>query len=305
MPTNGLAGTIGILFPGEMGGSFGRRLRESSFTVVTTTRGRSPRTQKLCREAGLAVLASIDDVIKNSDIVISLVPPGAAETVANDVASIVKRMSRRIIYVDANSISPATLERIAEIFRGVPVDFIDAAIFGLAAQISERGTLYLSGPRAAELGNLFAGVLRVKVVGDSLGLASSLKMIISGIPKGLSALFMETMLLARKMNLLDESLKSCAEIYPSIMEIAARMLPSYPLHSSRRSEESAEVAKTMLMNGITPRITEAVHDLTSELAEIHWADREAVRWTVSEVIEALYQHEASNTRSQTNIPVAS
>src|SRR5437868_2652439 len=131
--------------------------------------------------------------------------------------------------------------------------------------------------------------MRVKVVGELTGQASSLKMIVSGIPKGLSALFMETMLFAQDLHLLSEAIEACDEIYPSIMEVIRRMLPTYPQHAGRRCEELREVEETMLMSGLTPRIVRAVREVTSGLASTVWPNHEAEQWTIADIILEIHK----------------
>jgi len=283
--------TIGILYPGEMGTSFGKLLREAGFCVVTTIEGRSSRTQRLCHEAGLTALASLGEVLERSHIVISLVSPQAALSLARDVAARRERPCRRLLYLDANSISPKTVAQIDEVLRDASVDFVDGAIFGLASQLQKRGTLYLSGSRATELLAQFGSLIAVKVAGEMPGQASALKMIVSGIPKGLSALFIETMLFAQQMDLLDEALRACDEIYPSIMEVINRMLPTYPRHAVRRCEELQEVEETMLRSGMKPRIVHAVREVTSALANVSWPnnDRDFRQWTIPEIVEQIHR----------------
>src|SRR6267154_2109103 len=181
--------TIGILYPGEMGSSFGKLLCEAGFRVITTIEGRSARTHRLCHESGLSVVDSLGEVLELSDVVISLVSPGAALSVAREVAANLDGSSRSLLYIDANSISPMTVTRISEVLCHGTIDFVDASVIGLASQLRQRGTLYLSGSRAKELSGQFEPTLHVKVVGDVPGQASALKMIVSGIPKGLSGLF--------------------------------------------------------------------------------------------------------------------
>jgi 3-hydroxyisobutyrate dehydrogenase-like beta-hydroxyacid dehydrogenase len=280
--------TIGILYSGEMGSSFGKVLHEAGFRVITTVEGRSPRTHRLCHEGGLSVVDSLGEVIERSDVVVSLVSPGAALSVAREVAANIDDSSRSLLYVDANSISPMTVTLISEALSHVAIDFIDASIFGLASQLQQRGTLYFSGSRAKELSGQFESIMRVKVVGDMPGQASALKMIVSGIPKGLSALFLETMLFAQDMHLLSEAIEACDEIYPSIMEVIRRMLPTYPQHAGRRCEELLEVEETMLMSGLTPRILRAVREVTSALANADWPDkRDTQQWTIAEIIRQI------------------
>jgi 3-hydroxyisobutyrate dehydrogenase-like beta-hydroxyacid dehydrogenase len=280
--------TIGILYPGEMGSSFGKLLCEAGFRVITTIEGRSARTHRLCHESGLSVVDSLGEVLELSDVVISLVSPGAALSVAREVAANLDGSSRSLLYIDANSISPMSVARISEVLCHVTIDLLDASIFGLASQLRQRGTLYLSGSRAKELSGQFEPIMRVKVVGDMPGQASALKMIVSGIPKGLSGLFIETMLFAQNMHLLSEVIEACDEIYPSIMEVVRRMLPTYPQHAGRRCEELREVEETMLMNGLTPRILRAVREVTSALANADWPDkRDTQQWTIAEIIRQI------------------
>ncbi|MBS1801639.1 MAG: NAD(P)-dependent oxidoreductase [Acidobacteria bacterium] len=286
---NQLRSTIGILYPGEMGASFGKLLCEAGFRVITTVKGRSPRTRHLCHKNGLSAVELPREVLERSDVVISLVSPGAALSVARDVAAHLEGSSRRLLYLDANSISPLTVAQISEALGRVPVDFVDGSIFGLASQLGQRGTLYLSGARASELSAQFESIMRVKVVGDMPGQASALKMIVSGIPKGLSALFIETMMLAQNMHLLNEAMESCDEIYPSIMEVVRRMLPTYPQHAARRCEELKEVEETMLSSGLSPRIVHAVRELTSALANADWPERAPQQWTIAEVIGEIHK----------------
>jgi 3-hydroxyisobutyrate dehydrogenase-like beta-hydroxyacid dehydrogenase len=283
--------TIGILYPGEMGSALGKLLSEGGARVIATAEGRSPRTHNLGLEAGLPLVDSIVELLDQANVVISLVPPGAALTVAAKVAALLEGASRKPLFVDANSISPVTVAQIEDVLRRASVPFVDASIFGLATQLRQRGTLYLSGSRAGELSTRFAPLLRVKVVGDSPGQASAFKMIISGIPKGLSALFIETMLFAREMHLLPAAIEGCDEIYPSIMEIMRRMLPTYPIHAGRRCEEIQEVEKTMLSNGLPPRMTHAAWEVTSDVASVPWAEgHQSPLWSMEDVLEAIYQN---------------
>ena len=287
--------TIGVLYPGEMGSAFAKLLAENGFRVLTTLEGRSLRTQRLCHDAGLSVLDSVEQVLDCADIVISFVPPGAALQVAENVAVLVKGASRRLLYVDANSISPVTAVKISELLRLEHVDFVDASIRGLASQLRQAGVLYLSGACAVDLSGQFGSIMRVKVVGDAPGQASALKMVLSCLPKGLIGLFSETMLFAREMGLLDEAMEICNEFYPGVMEVVKRMLPTYPQHAARRSEELHELEETMALNGVPPRVLGAVREVTSSLAKVDWPkDAEYHRWAITEIIEEIYQSHVSH-----------
>lgn len=94
----------------------------------------------------------------------------------------------------------------------------------------------------------------------------------------------------REMHLLSEAIEACDELYPSIVEITRRMLPTYPKHAGRRCEEIQEIKKTMLQSGSTPQITHAVREVTCDLATVPWTEsNDRQQRTVEDIIEAIYQ----------------
>jgi hypothetical protein len=97
------------------------------------------------------------------------------------------------------------------------------------------------------------------------------------------------MVFAKDMHLLNEAIEACDEIYPSIMEVIKRMLPTYPQHAARRCEELQEVEETMLISGLTPRIVCAVREVTSALATAGLTDHGPRQWTVAEMIREVHK----------------
>ena len=138
MDNNTHRDTIGLLYPGEMGSSFGRLLSEHGLTVLTTTANRSPRTQRLCHEAGLVVAGSVREVVQQSDLIVSFITPAAAYALAAEVADLARRSFRTLLFMDANSISPETALSIDALMRTAHVDFVDAAVHGLASNLWPR-----------------------------------------------------------------------------------------------------------------------------------------------------------------------
>src|ERR1700730_11819959 len=136
---------LGILYPGEMGSTLGKLLAQNGFRVVTTLEGRSPRTRQLCQDSGFEVLPSLRAVLAAADIVFSVVPPGAALAVADSWCTGRPPAPPPGLYVDLNSISPDSVHRVEGLLSQVGMAVVDGAIHGLASQLSNRGTLYLSG----------------------------------------------------------------------------------------------------------------------------------------------------------------
>src|SRR5438045_9362050 len=96
--------TAAILYPGELGAGLGAVLAERGLCVVTTLIDRGPRTAGRCNEAGIEVLATFGEVVRAANLVISLVPPAAAEEVAEAYCRLAEQAPAGASYVDANSI---------------------------------------------------------------------------------------------------------------------------------------------------------------------------------------------------------
>lgn len=259
--------TVGILYPGEMGATVGRLLAARGFPVVTTLDGRSPRTAALCRDAGLRVFDSLRDVARTADLVVSLVPPSAAVEVAAQYADARRGCENRTLYLDANSIAPATVAHIAEVLDGDDCALVDASIHGLASRLVDHGMIYLSGPDAAFVGRILGDALPVRVLGEALGTASMFKMLIGGLNKGLVALFLEMGLVACEADLLDEFLGRCRQSYPGVMTVVERLLPTYPQHARRRGAEMTELEQSVRALDLRPGLVREIRRLTVALGD--------------------------------------
>jgi hypothetical protein len=139
--------------------------------------------------------------------------------------------------------------------------------------------------------DVFSPVLRVKVLGSEAGQASTFKMLISGLAKGVVALFVEMSLTARRAGLLEDLLTCYRQAYPGIVELVERLLPTYPRHAARRAEEAREVEQTIRALGLHPCLATGTRQLTEEVARIDLGERTGNEATplpsVLELIEAL------------------
>lgn len=262
------APTIGLLYPGEMGAALTAVLRGRGLRVLTTMMGRSPETAERCRRVGIEVLPALEDVIRHSDVVISVVVPAAAETVAIDYCRLAHLAPATALYVDANSIGPEQVTALGAQLKQAGRNFVDAAVNGLAKNLTTSGTLFLSGERAGEVAGLFAPAVQVRELGDEIGRASAMKMLLGGLSKGVCALFAELALLAERREMLDEMIEESSRIYPGLMQLVERMLPTYAQHAGRRATEMSEVDQTERATGMQPCVIDAVRQLHEELATI-------------------------------------
>lgn len=176
---------VGLLHPGAMGVTLGATLRAGGHEVLWASEGRGPATRARAEDAGLSEVGSLGDLIAHADVVLSVCPPHAAETVARQVVA----EGFRGLYIDANAVSKQRAQIIGAVVDFAGGSFVDGGIIGPPAQRSGTTWLHLSGPRAAEAASLFAaGPLETSVLSAEAGDASALKMCFAAYSKGLTAL---------------------------------------------------------------------------------------------------------------------
>jgi hypothetical protein len=172
---------VGLIHPGEMGAAVGLVLQSNGHDVLWASEGRSDATCARAtsfRDAGTLVVLA-----REAELILSICPPHAALDVARDLRGF------EGVYVDANAISPAHAAEVAAIHP----HYVDGGIVG--GPPHEPGTtLYLSGPGAAQVAELFAGsVLAADVVAN----ASALKMAYAAWSKGTAAMVLAIRQVAR------------------------------------------------------------------------------------------------------------
>ncbi|KAI0823702.1 6-phosphogluconate dehydrogenase C-terminal domain-like protein [Trametes gibbosa] len=196
--------TIAVIAPGAMGAAVGYQFTKSGCTVLTTLEGRSPATIERARAAGMQD-ASLADIAKRAEWVLSILPPSSALALAVSFQKAYGEAggSRNLAFVDCNAVSPTTVKGIARVFEGSAVRFLDAGIVGGPPSDTYKPAFYASAePEDADLLDEFAGLekwgLRVVLLrgeGAGVGDASALKMSYAGLSKGFIGLA-STMILA-------------------------------------------------------------------------------------------------------------
>ena len=73
---------IAILSPGDMGHAVGRALSEHGFDILTHLEGRSERTYALAQDAGFRISPTLNELINETALLLSILVPASAETVA-------------------------------------------------------------------------------------------------------------------------------------------------------------------------------------------------------------------------------
>ena len=241
---------VGLIGFGEAGSTFAEAgawaARAHVFDCKTDSAAH--RDAMLARYADAHVLGTrfMEDALSGVGMVLSLVT-------ADQVMEVAERASESMmpgaIYCDMNSVAPQTKQAAAAAIEAAGCHYVDVAVMAPVNPARLSTPLLLSGGQAAEaaaqLGAL--GFSNVRVVGDAVGRASSIKMIRSVIVKGIEALTAECVLAAEAAGVRDEVLASldASEKPRPWEERADYNLDRMLVHGLRRAAEMQEVVKTL------------------------------------------------------------
>jgi len=259
--------TVGIVSPGAMGSALAKTLVRGGVRVIATVSDRSPRTAGFADLAGVELLPDLAAVVREAHVVVSIVPPETAETVAADLAEEARRVTPRPLIADLNAIAPSTARRIQAKAAAVECDFVDGSISGPPPWTPGTTRVYLSGPRAAEVAELpFEGVDRI-VVGEAAGAASAVKMSTASVYKGTTGLIAQALLAADANGVLEHVLADLRSGAPELVSRVERRLATAAAKSGRYVAEMHEIAASQSAAGLTPALFEAMAEVYSALAQ--------------------------------------
>ncbi len=242
---------IAILGFGEAGGILGADLARSGRAVATYDLLLDvPATRDALRAkaqaAGVRACASAREAIAGAELVISAV---TAQQAAQAAASAGAALQPGQLFLDINSVSPATKQANARTVERSGAGYLDAAVMAPVPSRRLAVPMLIGGPRAADaVASLRSLGLNASVISDRVGVASAVKMCRSIVIKGLEALVIESLFAARRFGAENEVLASLEETFPHMGWKDA--LPDYLIsrvaeHGRRRAAEMREVARTL------------------------------------------------------------
>ncbi|MDA1189443.1 MAG: DUF1932 domain-containing protein [Chloroflexi bacterium] len=263
--------TIAIVSPGEMGSSVGRTLRERGYRVITCLEGRSERTRNLAGNAGFEVCSTLDDMVVQADLIMSILVPAEAAGMAARVAKAIRATKADVYFADCNAIAPQTVKNIERNIVSAGGKFIDGSIIGLPPD-REVTRFYTSGEHAHLMDELDGKGIAIRRISDEVGKASAIKMCYAGFTKATSALSIAALAAAEAQGLSDEL---AAEFEFSQAPAYAKMqkqIPSLPSKAYRWAGEMDEIAASFESVGITPNFHKAAGDVYRRLSRTPFAD---------------------------------
>jgi 3-hydroxyisobutyrate dehydrogenase-like beta-hydroxyacid dehydrogenase len=258
--------TVGVLGIGEMGTAVAKLLHDNGVRVVTTLEGRSDKTKANAVKAGVEDLGSMEEVVRVSDLVLSMLSSDAARGLALLVGEAAKSVGTHPMYGEFNAVAPGTVQAI-EADIGGSMDVVDGGIVGGPGNLP-AATIYLSGPRANEVAAISEFGFTTRVLGDVVGQASGMKLCYAGMTKGLSTMALDLLLAATALGVEGPVLEQYQRSMSGVLQFVDRFVPGNPKRAVRRAEEMPEVAAMMESLGFSGSIHRAAHERMKWLGEL-------------------------------------
>ncbi|MFZ0543967.1 MAG: DUF1932 domain-containing protein [Candidatus Promineifilaceae bacterium] len=260
---------ITLLHPGNMGISIAASAQNGGNSVYWVSEGRSTETRERAEAHQLVELGSLQEASAVSTMIISVCPPHAAETVAEQV--IAARFKG--LFLDANAISPQRARRIGDKMTVANATIVDGSIIGGPAWEPNRTWLYLSGQHAERAAACFSnGPLEVEVIGEEPGKASALKMCFAAYTKGTTALLSGILAAAESLSVREDLERQWSRNGSDFAEQTAERVRRVTAKAWRFAGEMEEIAATFEAAGLPGGFHEAAADIYRRIADFKDAE---------------------------------
>ena len=216
------------------------------------------RIRSRAAEIGVAACATQAEAVKGASIVFSAVTASSAHAAASATAP---GLAAGQYYVDINSCSPAVKRQNAAVMETAGARFVESAVMESVPPHGHKVPMLLAGGQAPALVELLKPLgMRVEVVGEKVGQASSVKLLRSILIKGLESLMLESLYVASNLGVADRVLHSIQETYPQMdwPKVADYLIGRTAQHGVRREAEMRESARMLRDVGFEPIMAEAI-----------------------------------------------
>lgn len=254
---------IGFLGFGEAGFHLARGLRKAgappllAFDIKAHDAAAGEKIRSRASETGTRLANTPQELADGCDVILSVVTASSALDAARSVAA---ALAADHLFVEMNSVSPATKREIAAAIGCGTGRFVEAAIMLPVPPSEHQVPILLNGPAASELAAALTPYgMRLDVMDGAIGAAAAIKMCRSVVVKGLEALLLECALAAGQYGAGERVFDSLTESYPGVdwRKTSQYLIGRVLEHGERRAREMEEVAETLRAAGIEPLMAEA------------------------------------------------
>lgn len=269
---------ISFIGMGEAGGHLAQGLKaagaevRATYDILIENKAKAPLFEARVKGLGLQPSLTAQEAVAGADVVISAVVSNQMVVAAKNVAPHLKAGQ---FYLDINSASPGMKREAAAMVQAQGADYVEAAVMDLVPPHGYKVPMLLAGKKADKLAEILGGLgMNVRAIGPNIGDASAIKMIRSVFMKGFTAILLECLTAASKLNAEEEILSSLQVSFPDLdwRKTADYYAPRLIKHSLRQAAEMHEVAETLEELGVKPITAEATAERLQWLADFGLAD---------------------------------
>ena len=289
-----MVNTVAIMSPGDMGHAVGQVLSESGIDVITCTDGRSQRTKNLAEKAGLRQVATLEDMVIQADLVLSIMVPSKAMSFVREISPHFESSKTPTYFADCNAVSPQSALAMAEVINQAGGKFIDGGIIGTAPTKGDTPRFYVSGPDASLVMELDGRGIIVKAIGNKVGQASGIKMCYAALTKGTNTLHVALLTAASRMGLTDDLRKEFEFSQKSHLAAMEKGISRLPANAHRWIGEMEEIAATFENLGVTPNFHKGAAEIYKMLNSTPFAkespetiDKNRTTWDTIEAVSKI------------------
>ncbi|MAU25023.1 MAG: NAD(P)-binding domain-containing protein [Dehalococcoidia bacterium] len=257
---------ITLMSPGEMGSPIAKCIIKSGINVMSPLKNRSSQTVERAKKYGIEDSISLENSIMNSDLIISILVPDAAEDLAKEVSNLSKKLDKEIIFADLNAISPETVKKMNSSMSGTKVKFIDGGIIGGPPEGDKMPRIYVSGQNSNLFSRLDGLGMKVIDMNGSVGDASAMKMAYASITKGYSSLLIAAVTLSIRTNNFEYLMKELEFSQKNVFN-DLKNLKSIPSKAHRWIGEMEEISNTYIENSITGDFHKGSYSIYKKVSE--------------------------------------
>ena len=289
-----MVNTVAIMSPGDMGHAVGKVLSESGIDVITCTDGRSQRTKNLAEMAELRQVATLEDMVIQADLVLSIMVPSKAMSFVREISPHFESSKTPTYFADCNAVSPQSALAMAEVINQAGGKFIDGGIIGTAPTKGDTPRFYVSGPDASLVMELDGRGIIVKAIGNKVGQASGIKMCYAALTKGTNTLHVALLTAASRMGLTDDLRKEFEFSQKSHLAAMEKGISRLPANAHRWIGEMEEIAATFENLGVTPNFHKGAAEIYKMLNSTPFAkespetiDKDRTTWDTIEAVSKI------------------
>jgi L-threonate 2-dehydrogenase len=232
---------IAVIAQGAMGAGVGWKLGQGGADVVTSLAGRSAGSAARAAKAGMR--DAPDTEIAVADVILSILPPSDALSLAERLAAALASAKRKPLYIDCNAVSSELVQQIGKVVTATGAPFADGGIIGGPPRAGYDGpNVFVAAAPAGSLELLIRCGLMIKPLDGPIGAASALKMSYAAITKGLTAIASASILAAAKYGASEALFAELSSSQKGLLPAITRSVPDMFPKAYRFVGEMEEIA---------------------------------------------------------------